>query len=50
MTVPIDRDQASKDFFASLPKEIGGFKLKYPEERMAAQVLNDFVSAYKLKF
>jgi len=50
MTVPVNRDQISKNFFTSLPKEIGGLKLNDPEERLAAKVLFDFVKKYSLRF
>lgn len=50
MTVPVERDESSKAFFNSLPREIGGIALKYPEERMAAAMLQDFMTRYSLRF
>jgi len=49
MTVPMNRDQNSKDFFNSLPTQIGTFNLKHAEERIAAKILNNFMNTHSLK-
>ena len=50
MTVPTKRDNITKDFFDSLPREMGCLSLNDPEERLAARVLSDFVSRHSIKW
>ncbi|MEX0998931.1 MAG: asparagine synthase-related protein [Thermodesulfobacteriota bacterium] len=50
LTIPFEKDDESRDFLLSLPKEINGIKLNHTEERMAADILNKFMTKYSLRF